>query len=591
MGRKIKSILFPIFVLACLFGSLSQEKCSVAAGMQIPYNVEQAVGKAPTVKAYVNGKKVSAKTKFSAKITGDNITESLDFRQKDIRSFRKSGEGVRYIVLLDNSGSVDKKQFQQALKELAAMRKSLRKKDELIIYTVGTDKSTGQKKKIISAKGGKNVSKDVKKIKKIKRNKKKTALYRSLTQILESTNGEKIRTVIVLITDGEDDSQGKSNKSYEVNPLVKKTKVPIYGLLLKNISKKPNKAKMANTRKNLLNESVSRGYFEVCSSKGNVKKGFKNIKSIIFDKTYVVSLREINNNNQITTNAKLSLIANGTEIKVKSFSYNRIGEKDTEPPKVLDIEKVNSNTIQFKLQDDKSVTVIGAENKANYIVKSEKDETCKIAEVKLKSGQGHIYEMVFQNDLFTGDYTITCNNITDSSEEKNDIKETYKFHFDGLSRSQENFKSVVKGYWWIILVVLVLVIGGIVIIIVKRKPGQIVEIHPNDLNRADSRQIRLTITDRVGTVKDVEWNVEGSIFVGRSNICNIFFDDDRLSRQHFAIEVTKMACYIEDLETTNGTFVNGVKISGKRMLLDGDIITAGREKFEFHTVDSGGGDM
>ena len=45
-----------------------------------------------------------------------------------------------------------------------------------------------------------------------------------------------------------------------------------------------------------------------------------------------------------------------------------------------------------------------------------------------------------------------------------------------------------------------------------------------------------------------------------------------------------MACYIEDLETTNDTFVNGVKITARRMLLDGDVITAGREKFVFHTV-------
>ena len=74
------------------------------------------------------------------------------------------------------------------------------------------------------------------------------------------------------------------------------------------------------------------------------------------------------------------------------------------------------------------------------------------------------------------------------------------------------------------------------------------------------------------------------MFIGRSDICNIYFDDERLSKQHFVIEVTKMACYIEDLESTNGTFVNGVKMTNRRMLLDGDIITAVREKFVFHTM-------
>ena len=72
--------------------------------------------------------------------------------------------------------------------------------------------------------------------------------------------------------------------------------------------------------------------------------------------------------------------------------------------------------------------------------------------------------------------------------------------------------------------------------------------------------------------------------MGRSDICNIVFDDDRLSKQHFVIEVTKMGCYIEDLESTNGTFVNGVKLTNRRMLLDGDEINVGREKIVFHTV-------
>ena len=43
-----------------------------------------------------------------------------------------------------------------------------------------------------------------------------------------------------------------------------------------------------------------------------------------------------------------------------------------------------------------------------------------------------------------------------------------------------------------------------------------------------------------------------------------------------------MGCYLEDLQSTNGTFVNGVKVTNRRMLIDGDVITAGRETFVFH---------
>ena len=152
----------------------------------------------------------------------------------------------------------------------------------------------------------------------------------------------------------------------------------------------------------------------------------------------------------------------------------------------------------------------------------------------------------------------------------------------GLDAKKVEFQNMIKSYWWIGLIVLVVIIGVIIVIVISIKKTEVVGVDPDELEKADSKKIRLTITDRAGMIKDVEWNVEGSLFVGRSDICNIFFDDDRLSKQHFVIEVNKMGCYIVDLESTNGTFVNGVKITNRRMLLDGDVITAGREKFVFH---------
>ena len=163
------------------------------------------------------------------------------------------------------------------------------------------------------------------------------------------------------------------------------------------------------------------------------------------------------------------------------------------------------------------------------------------------------------------------------------MDDTVEFRIeDGVNAKIATVKSTVKAYWWIGLIILVVIIGIIALRIIRKKAVKIVEVNPDDLIKADRKLIRLTITDRSGAIKDVEWDVEGSLFVGRSDICNIYFDDDRLSKQHFVVEVNKMGCYIEDLESTNGTFVNGVKITSRRMLLDGDIITVGREKIVFH---------
>ena len=186
-------------------------------------------------------------------------------------------------------------------------------------------------------------------------------------------------------------------------------------------------------------------------------------------------------------------------------------------------------------------------------------------------------------ELYNDSYTLHLTNIRDKSQDQNEMDVTAEFKITtGLDAKKVEFQNTIKSYWWIGLIVLVLIIGVIIVIVIRRKKTEVVGVVPDDLEKADTKKIRLTITDRAGMIKDVEWNVEGSLFVGRSDICNIFFDDDRLSKQHFVIEVNKMGCYIVDLESTNGTFVNGVKITNRRMLLDGDVITAGREKFVFH---------
>jgi hypothetical protein len=186
-------------------------------------------------------------------------------------------------------------------------------------------------------------------------------------------------------------------------------------------------------------------------------------------------------------------------------------------------------------------------------------------------------------DFYNDTYTLRCTNIRDTSQDKNAMNATVEFSIaNGLNEKDVLREEKIKSYWWIALLLLVLIIGIILIIIIHRKKSTQTGLEPEELVQADTKQIRLTITDRAGLIKDVEWNVEGSLFVGRSDICNIFFDDDRLSKQHFVVEVNKMGCYIEDLESTNGTFVNGVKLTNRRMLLDGDVINAGREKFVFH---------
>lgn len=595
MGRRRKVMRW-IGVMFVMFILCSEHRTAQAKYYANSHIVEQARGKAPDLRVYLTGKDCSEKTTYYGKLDG---TIELD-QTGEASVFEKTGEGVHYIILLDNSASVDKAQFKEVKKQLAAMRQNMKENDQMSLYLVGTKSASGNKRSVFRKTAAGNAKKEIKKnqkeISKIKRDsgkKSKTVLYRSLNEILAGHAAPQMRTVVLLLTDGEDDSTGKSNSKESTLKNVQEALIPVYCIMMNNVAKKPNRSKINNTFR-IVEEKNSRGYCADCSGSSSgkkIKKGFSAIREIINKKTLVVDLKAPDNI-PVEGAAKLELTARkgnkSVPVSVASRADYSGSVPDTQPPVIGEIVKVNRNAISFTVTDDSGM-VAGADQAANYIVKTKQEgdggKAWNISGVSYNSVD-QTAVITFSEDLYTGDYTLTCSNIRDGSREQNTISQSYEFHFEGLDEQAEKRKEFVRAYWWIAVLLLLLIVCIVVIVIVKRKPPKVVEINPDDLIKADSRQIRLTITDRKGAIKDVEWNVEGSLFIGRSDICNIYFDDDRLSKQHFVIEVTKMACYIEDLESTNGTFVNGVKMGTRRMLLDGDVITAGREKFVFHIIKS-----
>ncbi|MBI2340954.1 MAG: GGDEF domain-containing protein [Deltaproteobacteria bacterium] len=73
--------------------------------------------------------------------------------------------------------------------------------------------------------------------------------------------------------------------------------------------------------------------------------------------------------------------------------------------------------------------------------------------------------------------------------------------------------------------------------------------------------------------------------VGRSPDCGLWIEDSTISRRHFKIEVKKGIARIIDLGSTNGTYVNGVKIE-VQILNDSDKIQISKETIlEFGYLD------
>ncbi len=66
--------------------------------------------------------------------------------------------------------------------------------------------------------------------------------------------------------------------------------------------------------------------------------------------------------------------------------------------------------------------------------------------------------------------------------------------------------------------------------------------------------------------------------IGRSENCDISLIKDTVSRTHAEVTIDNERLFIKDLGSTNGTFINGEAIKGKRELVDGDSVNISGEE-------------
>ena len=94
---------------------------------------------------------------------------------------------------------------------------------------------------------------------------------------------------------------------------------------------------------------------------------------------------------------------------------------------------------------------------------------------------------------------------------------------------------------------------------------------------------QMTLTDIHATAHSYQAPLRGTVVIGRKQgMCNLIIDYDMsVSGRHCAIREHDGKFYISDLQSSNGTYVNDLRISSDTEITSGSVIRMGKLEFRF----------
>ncbi|TMQ33572.1 MAG: FHA domain-containing protein [Planctomycetota bacterium] len=90
--------------------------------------------------------------------------------------------------------------------------------------------------------------------------------------------------------------------------------------------------------------------------------------------------------------------------------------------------------------------------------------------------------------------------------------------------------------------------------------------------------VRLVVKKGDATKKSVRLKTEETI-VGRRQDCDLRIRSAEISRRHCLLSYHDGVLHVEDLDSVNGTYVNGTRVAGRQIVRPGDILEIGPLRF------------
>lgn len=533
-------------------------------------DIEQISLDMPDIRMYYRAEE--AETSYEAYLGG----EALEYESSAL--FSELGEGVDYYLMLDISASIPDNQFENLKTGITQFISEKGPKDKCVLLTFGNESK-------VVLDGSEPAEEAAQTISQLKNDDQETVLFQSIVQaagmIEQEAQTEEKRRVIITVTDGEDCVTGQATAS-EALSVLKQKGIPLYAVAV-DIGKQEYVNSFGEFSRN------SGGILSIYST-GNSADVFAQIRKVI-QGSYAAFFKKSTN---IASNKREDFT-----IKFLDHKTTRTQEvvpmrwkPDKEAPSVKSCEIQGDNELKLTFSE----LVLGADAEANY--KVERDgEAVAVGSVFYSPNDPPQTVITFEKPVYTGEYTLSFSNITDNSMEKNALPASAQFYIEGAEPEKEPEPGFLEKWWWLVFAVVLAALAAAVTVgivlyrKVKKNRGIIyvdgkaalasnVDVKQHvSVKELPQMHIRLILKDAADGQKDLKCTINGSMIVGRSKECELCFDDLKMSRQHFALETDGENIYISDLESQNGTLVNGVFVQQRRKLQPGDEIGAGNIQF------------
>jgi len=516
-----KTIIFIVFIISiiCLYTNVFADESVnkiIINGVSIENNV---------INAYFDTEDSSG-TYNNKDINKDNITATLGNKKltlKSINRFDKFNEGTAYLLMADVSKSMGTSGRDNSKKLFNDMVKKASDKDKIALLTFGNSEKVVQD--FISDKATLTNQ-----INTLKTNEDNTDLYRSLTKGLNMlTNKPELPTkrVIILISDGQESNDQGITKD-EVLVRLSQNHIPVFSVAFKSSNNNSIKesmkvlgsfARLSNGQDFILGDGSKTSDDITQNIINRINKGF--VAS--FDISNVkMDGQSSNLNLNIKLNENTSMIVNqNVVLPVVADTV-----KQTSPvTKTATHKTIPFYNNKYILSGIALVLVLLVVLIVIFI-KKRKNNSANDKRLEENEANENIVEPVF---LPQGDGNMDAGKTV------------------GMDTSTNMDNSI----------------NGIALQTLPSS-NRGVKIHLVKIGKKDNDSFReLTLTN--------------SIIIGRDSTKAklVFKNDELLSGRHCELSLKEGRIFICDLNSTNGTYVNGVPISGSFRLHNDDIILLG----------------